>query len=180
MKGVKLFIAFFIFFGFLVNINATIDLEIYNKKLLNENNNYFKLENDIQSDKEIDENVLNPIYKDYLNLDDKEKNNLKYIPYKYKNNSKKRGLLIGNSISLLENDNKLISLSYPSTYDLRDVGTEHIDYSPTMRDQSSFGLCWAFSFNSILESYLLRKGFDNARTYNFSEIAADIQQKKNI
>ncbi|MGM9877882.1 MAG: dockerin type I domain-containing protein [Bacilli bacterium] len=179
MKGVKLFIAFFIFFGFVININATSDLEIFNKKSLNENNTNFKLESNLQNNKEIDESVLNPIYKDYLNLNDKEKNNLNYVPYKYKNNNiKKNSLLISNSINLLDNDNNLIGLSYPSTYDLRDVGTEHIDYSPTMRDQSSFGLCWAFSFNSMLESYLLRKGFDNARTYNFSEIAADLQQKK--
>ncbi|MDD6272460.1 MAG: hypothetical protein PUA90_02935 [bacterium] len=90
MKGVKLFIAFFIFFGFVININAKSDLEIFNKKSLNENNINFKLESNLQNNKEIDESVLNPIYKDYLNLNDKEKNNLNYVPYKYKNNNSKK------------------------------------------------------------------------------------------
>lgn len=169
MKNIKVLILGLLFFCFAINIEAKITNDVINS------NNFEKFNNIVlNTENDNNEEEYNGLYEEYLKLSSEQKAALKYEPsYKYKTVDNSNMLLIKSN----DLNSKLISVTMPSTYDLRDVGEEHNNYAPEMRNQGPFGLCWAFTFNSMLESYLLRKGYENASNYNFSEIAADIQQK---
>ncbi len=72
--------------------------------------------------------------------------------------------------SIIKKDSKLFrNNTLPVTYDLRNI--DDVSYAPQVRDQGDLGLCWAFSLNSMTESYLIRHNMGN---YNFSENKYDL------
>ena len=103
----------------------------------------------------------NPLYNDYINLNDKS--NVNVIPSetlnKYDNIS--RNYFNGN-LSTYNIDN------LSSSFDLRnDSGKRNV---PSIDDQKELSLCWTFTTNNVLESFLLKKGYSE---YNFSENQID-------
>ena len=110
---------------------------------------------------EIEKSEISAKYQEWLNLSEEEKKNT-IAPLAFNVRSK------------INNDNKnrsiLTSTSIPERYDLR----EHIDIE--IKNQMSTGMCWAFSANSALETYLGLKG----KTYNFSERHIEYETANNL
>lgn len=105
--------------------------------------------------------IDNPKYTEYINLSDKSNVNVKPNRFLYKYDIISRNYFNGN-LSTYSID------SIPSSFDLRnDSGKRNV---PTMDNQGILSLCWAFSTNNVLESFLLKKGF---KEYNFSENQMD-------
>ena len=105
--------------------------------------------------------VENPLYKEYINLTDKS--NVSLVPSETLNEYD----IISRNYFNSNLRPRTFSSSLPS-FDLRnDSGKRNI---PTIDNQKNLSLCWAFSTNNTLESYLLKKGYSE---YNFSENQMD-------
>lgn len=107
--------------------------------------------------------IVNPDYDEYNKLTEEEKSELEVIPNEY--------IRYYTSVpsALLRQRNLFTNISsLPSSYDLRNVNS--VRYLPSIKNQGSLGLCWAFASNSTLESYFLLK---NKGSYNFSENQPD-------
>lgn len=105
--------------------------------------------------------VENPLYKEYINLTDKS--NVGLVPSETLNEYD----IISRNYFNSNLSPRTFSSSLPS-FDLRnDSGKRNI---PTIDNQKNLSLCWAFSTNNTLESYLLKKGYSE---YNFSENQMD-------
>lgn len=103
---------------------------------------------------ETNRQIINPEYEEYLKLSDEEKEKITIIPKEYLN-----------VYSIKDNNLKLFKLNiYPTTYDLRNVSGKN--YVPALKDQSPYSLCWTFSANTSLETYLLKQ---NMGSHDFSE-----------
>ena len=83
---------------------------------------------------------LNPDYVNYLQLSSKEKEKVSNIPYPY---------TIDYDFRKIERDMEL-----PSSYDLRNHNGRN--YVGPMKNQSTTGLCWAFTAGEQIESLLLK------------------------
>ena len=120
-------------------------------------------------------NEYSSLYKKYLKLSDEEKEKIEVIPRKY---DVPLDMIYEDTIEVKEDSNifNLFGLfakstvisqdveSIPSKFDLRDK----IDIK--VEDQGYYGLCWAFSGMSSLETYLALNGYGD---YDFSELHID-------
>lgn len=105
--------------------------------------------------------IDNSKYTKYMNLEDKSSISVVPNRFLHKYDVISRNYFNGN-LSTYSID------SIPSSFDLRnDSGKRNV---PTMDNQGKLNLCWAFSTNNVLESFLLKKGY---KEYNFSENQMD-------
>ena len=111
------------------------------------------------------EAYLNPEYVKYLELSDKEKQDVAVIPMmlsvspiKEGENPLKRGAKGIDTTDTTEATQYVEYLSkdevFPTTFDLRNVNG--YSYITPLNNQGSYGLCWDFAFNEQAESYLMR------------------------
>ena len=94
-----------------------------------------------EQNKEDNTPYLNPQYIEYLELSDKEKKDVEYIP----------DSIIVDYIPT----ESFGETSLPKTYDLRNVGGHN--YTSDMKDQGDTGICWAFSSVEAAETLLMKK-----------------------
>lgn len=102
-----------------------------------------------EKNKKSNEPYLNPEYISYLSLSSEEKKEIEVIPQTY--------------IVEYEYTDKVES--FPSSYDLRDVGGK--TFISPMKNQSTLGICWAFAASEQAESYLLK---EKGKTYEENPI----------
>ena len=163
MKRFRLLIVFFI-----ITIIGIISIIIYNKNnnyitsvLKQESYSYLPLNAKeyvqqvfeetgevLLTEKNKKENVpyLNPEYITYLELSEKEKNELEIIPEPY---------IIEYDYTKAKSGEDL-----PESYDLRNY-----DYITPLKNQKAMGICWTFAAAEQAESYLMTK---NSQAYNSS------------
>ena len=101
--------------------------------------------------------IVNPDYEEYEKLSDEEKKGLNIIPKKY--------------LNIYKEEKEFNVFNYeviPTSYDLTNINGKR--YTPTLKNQGDYGLCWTFSANTALESHLLIK---NVGSYDFSERQID-------
>ena len=111
---------------------------------------------------EVEKGEYSKKYEEWLELDEEErKNTIAPLPVNI------RGTTSSTISSLF---NILKSTTIPTSYDLR----EYID-DIKVKDQMSTGLCWGFSANTALETYLAL----NDKTYDFSERHIEYNTAKN-
>ena len=108
---------------------------------------------------------VNPSYTNYENLSDTEKSKYGLIPDEFISYYD----IKPSSIFTYKRSYKASTI-LPSVYDLRNVDNKRL--ITEVKNQNPLGLCWAFSTNSMLESYHL---VDSGEYYNFSENAPDYQ-----
>lgn len=108
---------------------------------------------------------VNPAYTKYENLSDTEKSKYGLVPDEFISYYD----IKPSSIFTYKRSYKANNI-LPSVYDLRDVNSSRL--ITEVKNQNPLGLCWAFSTNSMLESYHL---VDSGEYYNFSENAPDYQ-----
>lgn len=108
---------------------------------------------------------VNPAYTKYENLSDTEKSKYGLVPDEFISYYD----IKPSSIFTYKRSYKATSI-LPSVYDLRNVNNSRL--ITEVKNQNPLGLCWAFSTNSMLESYHL---VDSGEYYNFSENAPDYQ-----
>lgn len=158
MKRSKFLLLVVLFSACLFNGNAE-ELEVVSKNKVNES----ILENSDAGGRK----VLNPLWEKYNSLSDEEKVKWEIVPSKY---------ILPFSVkpSIMNNSYKTFSASeeLPSSFDLRNVNGK--SYVTPNKNQGQLGICWAFSFNSSLESNILMSEY---RTYDnpalFSERQLD-------
>lgn len=107
---------------------------------------------------------VNPAYTKYENLNEESKSKYGLIPDEFISYYD----IKPSSIFTYKRSYKASTI-LPSVYDLRNVNNTRL--ITEVKDQNPLGLCWAFSTNSMLESYHLVNG----DYYNFSENAPDYQ-----
>lgn len=108
---------------------------------------------------------VNPAYTKYENLSDENKSKYGLIPDEFISYYD----IKPSNVFTYKRSYKATSI-LPSSYDLRNVRGSRL--ITEVKNQNPLGLCWAFSTNSMLESYHLVK---NNEYYNFSENAPDYQ-----
>lgn len=111
---------------------------------------------------EIREADYSEAYLDWLELDDKQKQN-SIMPRKYK-------IIINEDtpINPIKSAN-LVGASLESRFNLNSYISENM----AIRDQGKFGACWAFASTASLESNLALRDYQNKRAkkvYDFSEM----------
>ena len=136
----------FIYNYFKVDIEKVLESEEYSY-LPDEAKDYVKKAYDAtgeviltEKNKKKNQVYLNPSYINYLQLSSKEKENVSNIPDPYTI-----------EYDLIKTDNDLV---LPSSYDLRNHNGKNF-VSP-MKDQSTTGLCWAFTTGEQIESLLMK------------------------
>ena len=85
---------------------------------------------------------LNPVYVEYLNLTDEEKNNVDLLPDTY-------------IIDYFDNNDNNNNAELPTKYDLRDVDGKN--YISAIKNQGKLSLCWSFASIENAETYLMYK-----------------------
>ena len=108
---------------------------------------------------------VNPSYTKYEKLSDTEKSKYGLIPDEFISYYD----IKPSNIFTYKRSYKASTI-LPSVYDLRNVDNKRL--ITEVKNQNPLGLCWAFSTNSMLESYHL---VDSGEYYNFSENAPDYQ-----
>ena len=102
-----------------------------------------------EKNKELNKPYLNPEYVKYLSLSSEQRENVEVIPEVYS----------------IDYKYDYITNSYPSYYDLRNVGGKN--FTSPLKNQESLGICWAFAASEQAESYLLK---EDGLTYQVNPI----------
>ena len=99
----------------------------------------------------------NGIRQEYLTL--AGENNSGLISYRFVDEN-------GNEVTPLKGQSAplLRAINYPETYDARDYGLV-----TSVKNQSPFGTCWAFSFCAAAETSLIKQRFETADSIDLSE-----------
>ena len=101
-----------------------------------------------------DNRKINPLWEEYNKLSDEEKLTWNVIPEKYITEFDEEPRYNMKSFDYATDVN------LPSSYDLRDVNG--VSYVTPNKNQSSLGICWAFSTNASFESNIIKSGLATA------------------
>lgn len=110
---------------------------------------------------------INPLYLEYEKLSDAEKEKVTITPNKYIHYYKK------STKPEFKKGTFAFDPTYPTTFDLRNVNGNN--YVAPIDNQGQTSLCWAFSANNSLESYMLKNSMGE---FNFSERQLDYALSK--
>lgn len=94
-----------------------------------------------EKNKEDNTPYLNPKYIEYINLSEKEKNNIELLPDVY--------------ITDYEVNESFSESTLPSSYDLRNVDGKN--FVSSIKNQGSTGICWAFASIENVETLLMKQ-----------------------